>query len=78
MGGVLTNVVGFCQSRGFVKEKIPLSLQTTAVCFSESVGDFFVTDFMVALSVGKQKIETCGGRQKKENRIQKFEVESRK
>ena len=49
-----------------------------AVCFSESVGELFLTDFMVALSVGKQKIETHGGRQKKENRIQNFEVESQK
>ena len=37
-----------------------------------------MTDFTVASSAGKQKIETSGGWQKKENRIQKFEVESRK
>ena len=49
-----------------------------AVCFSESVGElfYFLKDFVVAFSAGKQKIETCGGRLKKENRIQKFEVES--
>ena len=29
-----------------------------AVCFSESVGELFLTDFAVASSVGKQKIET--------------------
>ena len=49
-----------------------------AVCFSESVGELFLTDFAVASSVGKQKIETRGGQQKKENRIQNFEVESQK
>ena len=48
-----------------------------AVCFSESVGELFLTDFVVASSAGKQKMETHGGRQKKENRIQKFKVESR-
>ena len=77
-GGVLTNMVGISQSKGFVKKKIPVSLEAMAVSFSESVGELFLTDFMVALSVGKQKIETHGGRQKKENRIQNFEVESRK
>ena len=49
-----------------------------AVCFSESVGEIFLADFAVASSAGKQKIETRGGWQKKENRIQKFEVEIRK
>ena len=49
-----------------------------AVCFSESVGEYFVTDFVVASSAGKQKVETRGARQRKENRIQKFEVESRR
>ena len=49
-----------------------------AVCFSESAGEFFVADFAVASSAGKQKVETHGARQKKENRIQKFEVEIRK
>ena len=49
-----------------------------AVCFSESVGEFFLADFAVALSAGKQKIETRGGWQKKENQIQKIEVEIRK
>ena len=37
----LTNVVGIRQSKGFVKEKIPLSLEAMAVCFSESVGELF-------------------------------------
>ena len=61
-----------------MKEKIPLSLQTTAVCFSKSAGEFFVADFAVASSAGQKKLETRGARQKEENRIQKFEVESRK
>ena len=39
------------------KKKIPLSLQSTAVCFSESVGEYFVTDFAVASSAGKQKVK---------------------
>ena len=78
MGGVLTNVVGFCQSRGFVKEKFRYPYKLRLFASPNLWESFFVTDFMVALSVGKQKIETCGGRQKKENRIQKFEVESRK
>ena len=48
------------------------------VCFSESVGELFLTDFAVASSAGKQKIETHGGRQKKkiEFRILKWKVES--
>ena len=54
MGGGLTNVVNIGQSESFVK-KNPLSLEATDVCFSESVGEFFLTDFMVALSAGKQK-----------------------
>ena len=37
-----------------------------------------MADFALASSVGKQKVETRGARQKKENRIQKFEVEIRK
>ena len=49
-----------------------------AVCFSESVGEFFVTDFAVASSAGKQKFKKPVGWQKKENRIQKIEVEIRK
>ena len=52
----------------------PLSLHTTAVCLSKSVVEFFA-DFAVASSAGKQKIETRGQCQKKENQIQKFEVE---
>ena len=55
-GGVLTNVVGFDRAKALSK-KGPLSLQTTAVCFSESVGECFVTDFAVASSAGKQKIK---------------------
>ena len=35
-------------------------------------------DFVVASLAGKQKVETRGARQKKGNRIQKVEVESRK
>ena len=77
MGGVLTNVVGFDRAKALSK-RIPLSLQNTAVCFSKSAGEFFVADFAVASSAGKQKVETRGARQKKENRIQKFEVEIRK
>ena len=38
-GRVLTNVVGIQQSKCFVKEKIPLSLEAMAVCFTESVGE---------------------------------------
>ena len=53
-----------------------LSLEAMAVCFSKSVGEIFLTDFMVASSAGKQKIETRGGQQKKEIKIQNFEVES--
>ena len=40
MGGVLTNVVGFDRAKALSKKKSPLSLQTMAVCFSESVGEF--------------------------------------
>ena len=47
-------MVNIEQSESFVK-KNPLSLEAMAVCFSESVGELFLTDFMVALSVGKQK-----------------------
>ena len=49
-----------------------------AVCFSKSVGELFLTDFVVASSAGKQKIETHGGGQKKkiEFRISKWKVES--
>ena len=55
-----------------------------AVCFSESVGELFLTDFAVASSVGKQKIKTRGGggggggdRKKKiEFRILMWKVES--
>ena len=38
-----------------------------AVCISEPVGEYFVTDFAVALSLGKQKnLQTRGsGRKKK-------------
>ena len=49
-----------------------------AVCFSESVGELFLRDSAVALTVGKQKVETHGGQQKNKNRIQNFKVESRK
>ena len=37
-----------------------------------------MTDFAVASSAGKQKIKKPVGRQKKESRIQKIEVEIRK
>ena len=49
-----------------------------AVCFSESLGELFLTDFAVASSAGKQKIETHGGNRKKkiEFRILKWKVES--
>ena len=50
-----------------LSKKVPLSLEATAVCFSKSVGELFLTDFAVASSAGKQKIETHGGRQKKDN-----------
>ena len=40
MGRGLTNVVGFLTEQRLCQRKIPLSLQTTAVCLSESVGDF--------------------------------------
>ena len=49
-----------------------------AVCFSESVGEYFVTDFAVTSSVGKQKIKKPVGVAEKEKRIQKIEVEMRK
>ena len=54
------------------KKKSPLSLQSTAVCFSESVGEYFVTDFAVASSAGKQKVKKPEGvaeKRKKEYRI---------
>ena len=60
MGRVLTNIVGIDRAKALSK-KVPLSLEATAVCFSESVGELFLTEFAVALSVGKQKIETRGG-----------------
>ena len=59
-GWVLTNVVDFDRAKALSKKKRTLSLQTTAVCFSESAGEFFVADFTVASSVGKQKVETRG------------------
>ena len=46
-----------------------------AVCFSESVGEFFLIDFVVASSAGKQEVRNPWGWQKKENRIQKIEEE---
>ena len=58
MGGVLTNVDGFFdRAKALSKKTSPLSLQSTAVCFSESVGEYFVTDFAVASSAGKQKVK---------------------
>ena len=68
----------FDRAKAFVKEKSPLSLQTMAVCFSESVGEYFVTDFAVASSAGKQEIKKPVGVAQKESRIQKVEVEIRK
>ena len=57
MGGVLTNVDGLLTEQRLCQRKNPLSLQSTAVCFSESVGEYFVTDFAVASSAGKQKVK---------------------
>ena len=37
-----------------------------------------MANFAVASSAGKQKVETRGAREKKESRIQKFEVEIQK
>ena len=77
MGGVLTNFILFLTEQRLC-QKILLSLQTTWLFAFRICGRVFVADFAVASSVGKQKVETRGARQKKENRIQKFEVESRR
>ena len=69
----------FDRAKVLSKKKSPLSLQTTAVCFSESVGEYFVTDFAVASSAGKQEIKKPGGggRKKKiEYRKSKSKFES--
>ena len=68
----------FDRAKALSKKKSPLSLQTTAVCFSESVGEYYVTDFAVASSAGKQKVKKPVGVAEKGNRIQKVEVEIRK
>ena len=41
-----------------------------AVCFSKSVGELFLTDFVVALSAGKQKVETRGVATEKNSEFQ--------
>ena len=46
-----------------------------AVCFSESVGEYFVTDFALALSAGKQKVKKPVG--VAEKRIWNTEIRSR-
>ena len=60
-GGVLTNMVSIDLTEQELCQKSPLFLEAMAACFSESVGELFLTDFMVASSAGKQKIETHGG-----------------
>ena len=62
MGGGLTNVEFLTEHR--LCQKNSLSLESMAVCLSESVGEFFA-DLAVASSAGKQNTRTHGDTRKR-------------
>ena len=78
MGGVLTNMVGFDRAKALSKKKSPLSLQTMAVGFSESVGEVLwqISRWLHQRANRKWKPVGIDRKKKIEFRISKLKFES--
>ena len=68
-------MVGFDRAKALSKKKSPLSLQVTAVSF---LGEFLRQISRWLHQRANRKLKPLGLDRKKENRIQKIEIESQK